>query len=202
MHSSSSAAGMAGEAVLLSLSGRSHGEPKNPAFSATKYKLTGQTLLPAPQDSHHVGFPEAFRLSTKMLLFCHNSLGKQLQADPCDSPMHICMENRYVNSLIYWQIASVQVDIIVAVLLGDDDTHIRLCSCGMDTWHTRLHHFIFLLDCFVSAHSDVHTLRQGLQLGFTCSQCPAETIMYLNLMANMPAATPCCLIESAVMQTA
>ncbi|KAL0035194.1 hypothetical protein WJX79_005296 [Trebouxia sp. C0005] len=44
------------------------------------------------KDSHHVGFPEAFRLSIKMLLFCHNSLSKQV--DPCDLPMHNRMENR------------------------------------------------------------------------------------------------------------
>ena len=68
-----------------------------------------------PQDSHHAGFPEAFRLSTKMLIFCHNSLSKQLQVDPSDLPMHSCTENRYVNSLIDWQIASGQADITIAV---------------------------------------------------------------------------------------
>ena len=57
-----------------------------------------------------------------MLIFCHNSLSKQLQVDPCDLPMHSCTENRYVNSLIDWQIASGQADITIAVLVGDDDS--------------------------------------------------------------------------------
>ncbi len=57
-----------------------------------------------------------------MLIFCQNSLSKQLQVDPSDLPMHSCTENRYVNSLVDWQIASGQADIIIAVLVGDDDT--------------------------------------------------------------------------------
>jgi len=100
MHSSSSAAGMAGEAKLLSLIRRSHGVPK-PSSSLCRNKTNKMdNHFCAPQDSHHAGFPKAFRLSTRMLLFCHSSLGKQLQVDPCDLPMHSCIENRYVNSLI------------------------------------------------------------------------------------------------------
>ncbi|DBB09213.1 TPA: hypothetical protein ACH3X3_007799 [Trebouxia sp. C0006] len=53
--------------------------------------------LLAWQDSHHAGFPKAFRLSTRMLLFCHSSFSKQLQVDPCDLPMHSCIENRNNN---------------------------------------------------------------------------------------------------------
>ncbi len=55
----------------------------------------------------------------------------------------------------------------IAVLVGDDDTHIQLCSGWMHTWHTWLQQFTRLLKCFVNADSRVHTLRQGLLLRFT-----------------------------------
>jgi len=89
----------------------------NPAAVCANRRLQTDSPFFAPQDSHHVGFPEAFRLSTKMLLFCHNSLSKQMQVDPCDLPMHSCMENRYFNSLIHWRIASGQADIAIVCFI-------------------------------------------------------------------------------------